>query len=468
MKIENPPMLIPLKDIVLSKTNPRETWNKHLIITIALSIDKDGLLSPITVRPKKDKYEHVVGSNRYRAFELLNEKEFRDEFGIKGDYSSIPCFVRKLNDDQVMQIQINENAQRENPHPLELARAYKGWVSPKNTIEMIAAKVHKSITEVRELIQLCELIDFAKDLYYNGFFGFEIARELARLDPEKQQLVLNYAKIGSVEGMYFKSLHDVRAFIRENFMRSLDNAPFDINNIKLVPGAGACSQCPKTTQSENSLFADMQTVAGNSCTDGNCWKSKVAANALLSNPPSRKAAGDVPALLKLSSLLTGDADDVLYRDEFRFINKNSKCKFQESGALIDGKYKGSERAICTNNTCECWNDYTEEKWLIAVGYEKEEKEELRKPLNIVAIAKEENRKSIQAKFPKYKLDDKEYNFIAGFLLKTGRELDTTMPVTNKDSFITACNFSLREFENWADNTIGDLEEELEKVKEGMA
>jgi ParB family transcriptional regulator, chromosome partitioning protein len=106
---------IPLGKIHESKTNPRRQFDEKELAELAANIKQHGVLQPILVRPLPkgiaDSFELVAGARRYRASKLAGRK-------------SIPATVRELTDAEALEVQVIENVQRVDVHPLDEAQGY--------------------------------------------------------------------------------------------------------------------------------------------------------------------------------------------------------------------------------------------------------------------------------------------------------------------------------------------------------
>lgn len=106
--------MLAIHELVNSPTNPRKTYSVPELEELARSIRDHGLINPITVRPVYDDvhpnirswYEVVAGNRRFKAAQIA-------------DLEQVPCIVRELTDDQVLDIQIDENLHRQDVPPLE-------------------------------------------------------------------------------------------------------------------------------------------------------------------------------------------------------------------------------------------------------------------------------------------------------------------------------------------------------------
>src|SRR5690349_14605367 len=133
-------MMIALDKIVPSKTNPRKQWVENGLKELSESIKASGVLQPILLRPLNGsgKFEIIAGERRFRAAKLAELPE-------------LPAIVRKMGDQEAMELQIVENLQREDVHPLDEANGYRALLDlkgedkkPVHTAASIAAKVGKS------------------------------------------------------------------------------------------------------------------------------------------------------------------------------------------------------------------------------------------------------------------------------------------------------------------------------------
>lgn len=260
MDIKNALTLIPISNLVESKTNPRTVFNPQEDKELMESIKSKGILDPLSVRELKDKkgfYEIVDGARRFRAAK---------EAG--GD--SVPCVIHGYLDDEVLEIQLISFTQKSGIHPLDEAKAYNELVKKKYTIEQIALKVSKERSYIAKRLKLVTLIDPAKEALGKGTITLPMALEIACLLPEQQKEALK-ACTDPYDRM---DLADLKKFISNEFLLNLDGAPFKKDDATLLPKAGACSVCPKMTGNNPDLFGD---VRGKKCTDGKCFREKIKA-----------------------------------------------------------------------------------------------------------------------------------------------------------------------------------------------
>src|SRR6266576_154098 len=143
---------IPLEKIRKSKTNPRTQFDQSKLAELAENIRQHGVLQPILVRPLPEgeagMYELVAGARRFRASKIAKRE-------------SIPATVRELTDAQALELQVIENVQRVDVHPLDEAQGYAALIQLEPdtyTVEAIAARVGRSQQYVSGRLRLIQLI----------------------------------------------------------------------------------------------------------------------------------------------------------------------------------------------------------------------------------------------------------------------------------------------------------------------
>jgi ParB family chromosome partitioning protein len=168
---------IPLETICESKTNPRSHFDETALAEVAANIRQHGVLQPILLRPLPEgetgTYELVAGTRRYRASRLAKRE-------------SIPATVRELTDAQALELQVIENVQRVDVHPLDEAQGYAALIDLQPdtyTVESIASRVGRSPAYVSGRLRLIQLILEAKQAFYEDKLTVAHAFEIARLQP---------------------------------------------------------------------------------------------------------------------------------------------------------------------------------------------------------------------------------------------------------------------------------------------
>ena len=172
---------IPLNQIVSNRYQPRINFKEEAIRELALSIQENGLIQPISVRQSGDKFEIIAGERRYRAMSLLQSP-------------TIPCFVLEVEDSQMAEMALVENIQREDLSAIEEAKAFVIMIETHAlTQDKIAAKIGKSQSSVANKIRLLQLPQEIQLAVSDKQITERHARALLGMD-EKKQLEL-YKKI---------------------------------------------------------------------------------------------------------------------------------------------------------------------------------------------------------------------------------------------------------------------------------
>lgn len=256
--------LVSLAAITESKTNPRRHFDKAALEELTESIRAHGVLSPILLRPMGEGFELVAGARRFRAARAAGLAE-------------IPAIVRELDDRATLELQVVENLQRSDLHPLEEAQGYRLLTKDHGyTVDELAAKVGKSKAYIYGRLKLCELPEGARELFHEGKLDASRALLVARI-PDATLAEEAAAEIagGDYRGepMSFREAQD---FVQAEYMLRLKGAPFPTGDADLVPAAGTCGACPKRTGNQKGLFDDVQSA--DVCTDPACFKRKVDAH----------------------------------------------------------------------------------------------------------------------------------------------------------------------------------------------
>ncbi|HEY9138709.1 MAG TPA: ParB/RepB/Spo0J family partition protein, partial [Terriglobus sp.] len=175
---------IPLSAIRLSLTNPRKHFDETAMQELTRSVQAVGVNQPVLLRPVKIVlddvlYELVTGERRYRA-SVAAEKE------------GIPAIIRELTDEQALEIQMIENLQRADLHPVEEAEGFRLLLAHGATPEDCARKSGKSLAHVLRIIKLLDLEVLAKQIYAEGHLSLDHALLLARLTAKDQERALCY------------------------------------------------------------------------------------------------------------------------------------------------------------------------------------------------------------------------------------------------------------------------------------
>jgi len=318
-----------------SKTNPRRHFDQTALKDLTDSIREKGVLVPLLVRPKgtHGAFEIVAGARRYRAARAAG-------------LTSVPVLVRELDDKEALEVQVVENLQRADVHPLEEAEGYEQLLRQHGyAIETLVAKIGKSLSYLYQRLKLAALIEPAKKAFLEERITAGHAILIARLQPRDQKRALEYALPNQWSGSQ-SSVRALGKWIAEDINLDLAKAPFPTGDATLVPKAGACAVCPKRTGCQPALFADISK--GDVCTDPACYRSK--ADAQLERRQAELRAAKTPFVrLATDYLHRGDKGPIHPYHWKRAAAKS--CKDVTMGLVVEGDERGSSFLVCTNERC---------------------------------------------------------------------------------------------------------------------
>ncbi len=170
--------VIPLADIEPNKNQPRKDFDADKLTALSESIKEHGVVSPIIVVPTQNgTYKIVAGERRWRASKLAGLHE-------------IPCVIRDFEEQEVMEIALVENLQRDDLNPIEEADGYRQLMNAFSlTQEEISKRVGKSRSAIANALRLNNLCDAVKEMVQKDKLTQGHARALLTLD-EKTQIEL--------------------------------------------------------------------------------------------------------------------------------------------------------------------------------------------------------------------------------------------------------------------------------------
>ena len=244
LKIQN----LDIGKVIPDPMQPRKTFNEASLKELSLSIEKHGVLQPITVRKSGSEYCIVMGERRYHASKLAGK-------------NTIPCIVRKYTNNDILEIQIIENLQRQDVEPTEEAEAI-AYLNEKYSPSEIALRLGRNDNFIRQRLKLAGLIEEFKTFVRSGEMTISLGVAVALFEPEEQQMMLE------TMGEDFNA-HQINRMIK-NQTYDLEKAPFDLEDKKLVAKAGACIECPFNAANQGNLFGDGKMV----CTKSACYETK--------------------------------------------------------------------------------------------------------------------------------------------------------------------------------------------------
>ena len=166
---------IDINQIEANEKQPRTHFEAEKIQELSVSIQQNGLLQPIVVRPYHGKYQIVVGERRFRACKLAGLDE-------------VPCMVQEYDEKQTATAALVENIQRENLSPIEEALAYQQLLDIQNlTQEQLAQKVGKKQSTIANKLRLLQLPMTVQEAVRRRDITERHARALLKLDSTAKQ-----------------------------------------------------------------------------------------------------------------------------------------------------------------------------------------------------------------------------------------------------------------------------------------
>ena len=177
---------LPIDKIVANPYQPRKNFDPVKLQELADSIKEHGVFTPILVRAVGDKYEIIAGERRYRASKLAGEKD-------------IPAIIEQFDDEEMSEIALIENIQRENLSALEEARAYAEMQQKYGlTQQELARKVGKSRSYIANILRLRQLPSKVQNELENHHLSVGHVRTLVGLEEKDALTYLEMMKSGNM------------------------------------------------------------------------------------------------------------------------------------------------------------------------------------------------------------------------------------------------------------------------------
>lgn len=169
-----------INEVEPNRDQPRKNFDEDALLELSDSIKQFGVLQPLLVRKRKDHYEIIAGERRWRAAKIAGVKE-------------VPVIVKEYTDQEILEIGLIENIQRENLNPIEEAIAFKRLLEEFNLKQdEVAERVSKSRTAVTNSMRLLKLSDKVQQMIIDDMISTGHARALLAIDdPELQYTLAN-------------------------------------------------------------------------------------------------------------------------------------------------------------------------------------------------------------------------------------------------------------------------------------
>ena len=176
--VEKPDSIVDINKVEPNREQPRKNFDEDALLELAESIKQFGLLQPILVQDRKTYYEIIAGERRWRASKIAGLKE-------------VPVIIRNYTEQEIVEISLIENIQREDLNPIEEALAYKRLMNEFNLKQdEIAERVSKSRTAVTNSMRLLKLCDEVQQMIINDMISTGHARAIISIENPEEQYAL--------------------------------------------------------------------------------------------------------------------------------------------------------------------------------------------------------------------------------------------------------------------------------------
>ena len=168
-------LLLNINEVEPNRSQPRKEFDEDTLLELADSVRQYGILQPLIVQKNKGYYEIIAGERRWRAAKLAGLKE-------------VPVIIKEYTSQQVVEISLIENIQRENLNPIEEAMAFKRLLEEFNLKQdEVAERVSKSRTAVTNSMRLLKLDNKVQQMIIDDMISTGHARALLAIDNKEQQ-----------------------------------------------------------------------------------------------------------------------------------------------------------------------------------------------------------------------------------------------------------------------------------------
>lgn len=177
-ELDNAVEQVEISELRPNPYQPRKKFDEQGLEELATSIQEHGIIQPLVVRKSIKGYDIVVGERRFRAAKQTN-------------LTTVPVVIKELSDEEMMQIALIENLQRENLNPIEEAAAYKKLMEGLHmTQDELAKKLGKSRPHITNYLRLLTLDDTVASLIEQGKLSMGHGRALVGLKDKKQMTLV--------------------------------------------------------------------------------------------------------------------------------------------------------------------------------------------------------------------------------------------------------------------------------------
>lgn len=170
--------MMKINDVEPNREQPRKKFEEDALLELSDSIKQFGIIQPLIVQKRKDYYEIIAGERRWRAAKMAGLKE-------------VPVIVKEYTDQEIVEISLIENIQRENLNPIEEAAAFKRLLEEFHLKQdEVAERVSKSRTAVTNSMRLLKLDERVQQMIVDDMISTGHARAILAIDEKELQYEL--------------------------------------------------------------------------------------------------------------------------------------------------------------------------------------------------------------------------------------------------------------------------------------
>lgn len=174
-KIIQEPLEVKINDVEPNREQPRTNFDEDALIELSESIKQYGIIQPIIVKKRNDFYEIVAGERRWRAAKMAGLKK-------------VPVIIKEFSEQEIMEVALIENIQRENLNPIEEAQAYQRLIKEYNLKQdEVAEKVSKSRAAITNSMRLLKLDERVQKMLVEDMISSGHARALLGVEDADKQ-----------------------------------------------------------------------------------------------------------------------------------------------------------------------------------------------------------------------------------------------------------------------------------------
>lgn len=171
-------MLVKINEVEPNREQPRKDFNEDALVELSDSIKQYGIIQPLIVKDRQGYYEIVAGERRWRAAKMAGLKE-------------VPVIVKDYTEQEIAEIALIENLQREDLNPIEEALAYQRLITEFHMKQdELAEKISKSRVAVTNALRLLKLSEKVQQMLIDDMISSGHARALIGIEDEEQQYAI--------------------------------------------------------------------------------------------------------------------------------------------------------------------------------------------------------------------------------------------------------------------------------------